>query len=149
MSTLTYNFKKAQLFTDPFSFHDHNFEIQHPMSPFVTLKVEGDKLFARYVVFTESPCIEEPYIEYCNINQLSSAEVQGEVRVQIDYLSHYDPESTLPINYIAWFIDLDISLQGLDVEAKTVLTTLRNKDPKTSRGTVTSVPKPTNDLLAD
>lgn len=105
-----------------------SFEIEYPMAPLVSVKIgeNGKNLHIRAVVFIDAANVNTPV--------LSDPTVNG---TTLQYTVQYRCVTDMPKAYVTWFAGIQYPAEGIN----TVEIFLENEDPKTSRGTVTTVLK--------
>jgi hypothetical protein len=102
--------------------------IEYPMAPMASVKMSSDQttLFIRVVVFIDAAFSGVPTV-------ITPILTNGTLYCTVQYTC----SNTTPTKFIGWFSTFDYPASGV-IQVETLL---ENTDPKTSRGTVTTVLK--------
>ncbi|WP_124019519.1 hypothetical protein [Flavobacterium laiguense] len=122
----------TQINTVPFTF-GKNLEVHYPVAPLVSAKwyTNDDKhktLKIRATLYIDSQNKVTPYVEP------NPVVIKGSLQLYFDY--NYREERPVSVN--VWYIELDYP-QNSAAPITSITSYLRDLDPETSRGTVTSV----------
>ena len=117
-------------------------EVDYPIAPLVSVEnLPIDGFYeVQILAYIPSGTTETPSFTVVDDGKPLKVELSsGNTIIARNFILEYDFEHTkLPTEYIAWEINITYSLNDLE-SVDFILTQLRDLDPKTSRGTVTTV----------
>lgn len=123
-------------YSAPFSFDDIGLGYDNPVAPLATTGyLSNGDLGIRCVFFIENTFIVSPWVTHCGTGVDGSGE-ENVLFIVIEYMSHGEGNP----NHYMFLSEINIEKDLVDFD--TICTVVVNKDPKTSRGTYTSVPEP-------